>query len=76
MTKSRMDAEQFGVGVDAHRWANGTAECFEIFGKDSSDEEGADLFDNGTDDEAEDFANSCFECNGGGTVWEFFKGCI
>ena len=43
LAEFRMDAEEFGAGVDAHRWANGTAECFEIVGKDSSDDEGADF---------------------------------
>ena len=43
LAKFRMDAEEFGAGVDAHRWANGTAECFEMFGKDSSDDDGADF---------------------------------
>ena len=59
-----MDAESYGAAVDAHRWANGTAECFEMFGRDSSDSEGAEFYDIGTDHEAEKFANECYRCNG------------
>ena len=52
LAQFHMDAERYGAAVDAHRWANGTAECFEIFGNDSSDSEGAVFFDIATDDEA------------------------
>ena len=59
-----MDTERYGAAVDAHRWANGTAESFEIVGRDSSEDEGADFYDIGTDEDAEEFANECYRCNG------------
>ena len=37
LAKFRADLEVFGAGVDAQRWAHGTAESFELFGGDSSE---------------------------------------